>query len=188
MLKLWADSGLICLKYLDESGFERTSSLTYSYSRRGQQKRIRQPRKRGIRISVLGLWQPKQHFEYGMVVGGFNSERYLKLMEWQATKAAQHLAQTGQFTVIVQDNASTHRSRLTQHHWDQWQQQGLYLFFLPPYSPQMNRIEDEWLHLKRGELSSRVFEDEYDLAMALITSVEARGQRGSYLVERFKFN
>ncbi|WP_442994305.1 transposase [Scytonema sp. PRP1] len=26
----------------------------------------------------------------------------------------------------------------------------LYIFFLPPYSPQMNRIEDEWLHLKRS--------------------------------------
>jgi len=123
-----------------------------------------------------------------MVVGSFNSKRYLKLMEWQATKAAQHLAHSGQLTVIVQDNASTHRSRLIQRHWDQWQQQGLYLFFLPPYSPQMNRIEDEWLHLKRDELSSRVFEDEYDLAMALITSIEARAQRGGYLVERFKFN
>jgi len=27
---------------------------------------------------------------------------------------------------------------------------GRRLFFLPPYSPQMNRIEDEWLHLKRS--------------------------------------
>jgi putative transposase len=30
----------------------------------------------------------------------------------------------------------------------------------------MNRIEDEWLHLKRDELASRVFEDEYDLALS----------------------
>ena len=33
---------------------------------------------------------------------------------------------------------------------------------LPPYSPQMNRIEDEWLHLKRDQLASRVFEDDYE--------------------------
>ncbi|BAZ21376.1 putative transposase [Kalymmatonema gypsitolerans NIES-4073] len=26
----------------------------------------------------------------------------------------------------------------------------------------MNRIEDEWLHLKRDELAGRVFEDEYE--------------------------
>ncbi|MFN6537887.1 MAG: transposase [Nostoc sp. EkiNYC01] len=36
-------------------------------------------------------------------------------------------------------------------------------FFLPPYSPQMNRIEDEWLQLKRHELSSQIFDDEYEL-------------------------
>jgi len=28
----------------------------------------------------------------------------------------------------------------------------------------MNRIEDEWLHIKRHELCSQLFEHEYDLA------------------------
>ncbi len=54
---------------------------------------------------------------------------------------------TGQITVIVQDGASFHRSKVVQAFWQQWQQMGLFIFFLPPYSPQMNRIEDEWLHL-----------------------------------------
>ncbi|MBD2410486.1 transposase [Nostoc calcicola FACHB-3891] len=103
-------------------------------------------------------------FEYGAVVGGFNSERYLQLLEWQAHLAQQRLEQTGQITVIIQDGASFHRSKKVQQHWQRWQQQGLYIFFLPPYSPQMNRIEDQWLHLKRDELSSQIFEDEYELA------------------------
>ncbi|HYW19003.1 MAG TPA: transposase [Nodularia sp. (in: cyanobacteria)] len=46
--------------------------------------------------------------------------------------------------------------------------QGLYVFFLPPYSPQMNRIEDEWLHLLRDQLAGQLFEDEYELAIAII--------------------
>lgn len=103
MLQLWAQSGLICLKYVDESGFEGCSPLNYSYSRRGQQKRIHQPRKRGKRISALGIWQPQHRFDYGLVVGGFNSQRFLKLMDWQAQKAADHFAVTGQITVIVLD-------------------------------------------------------------------------------------
>ena len=69
-----------------------------------------------------------------------------------------------------------------------WQQQGLYIFFLPPYSPQMNRIEDEWLHLKRDELAGRVFEDEYELAIAIIEGIENRAVQGQYQVERFMFN
>jgi transposase len=72
------------------------------------------------------------------------------------------LQQTGQITVMMLDNASVHKSHLVRSRIDDWQQQGLYLFFLPPYSPQLNRIEDEWLHLKRDELSGQVFDNEYD--------------------------
>jgi len=50
----------------------------------------------------------------------------------------------------------------------------------------MNRIEDEWLHLKRDELSARVFEDEYDLAIAIQQGIQARGKRANYQVERWR--
>lgn len=188
MLCQWAVDGLICLKYVDESGFERTSSLNYTYSKRGQQKSIYQARRRGRRISVLGVWEPQQSFEYGAVVGGFNSERYLQLLEWQASLAQQRFEQTGKITVIIQDGASFHRSKKVQQYWQRWQQQGLYIFFLPPYSPQMNRIEDEWLHLKRDELCSQIFEDEYELALALIHAIQNRADKNNYSVERFIFN
>lgn len=52
----------------------------------------------------------------------------------------------------------------------------------------MNRIEEEWLHLKRHELSAQLFDDEYDLATALMETIEERGQRHGYPVERFRFN
>lgn len=105
------------LKYLDESGFERCSPLNYSYVRRGVQKRITQAKRRGRRISALGLWEPQRSFEYGLVMGGFNSERCVALMDWQAERAAQHFATTGQLTVVIQDGASSHRSKLAQQHW-----------------------------------------------------------------------
>ncbi len=69
-----------------------------------------------------------------------------------------------------------------------WQEQGLYLFFLPKYCSQMNPIEPEWHQLKTHELAGRMFEDEYDLALAVIEGVEHRGQQGQYSTERFKFN
>jgi len=188
MLCQLASQELICLKYLDESGFERTSSLNYSYAKVGQQKTIYQPRRRGKRISILGLWEPYQSFEYAVVVGGFNSERYLQLLQWQADLAQQRLVKTGKITVIIQDGASFHRSNKVKHYWQVWQQQGLYIFFLPPYSPQMNRIEDEWLHLKRNELSAQIFEDEYDLALALIHAIKNRADKGNYSTDRFIFN
>jgi len=96
------------------------------------------------------------------MLGMLKTATFLQLMDWQAELAERHFQQTGQLTVIILDNASVHKSQLAQQQQECWQQQGLLLFFLPPYSPQMNRIEDEWLHLKRDELASRVFEDEFD--------------------------
>lgn len=188
MLKLWAQQGLICLQYLDESGCCPQRSSDYGYSPRGQQKRLKQRKRRGRRINIWGVWQPSVQFDYALMVGSLKTATLLKLLDWQAHKAQQHFQKTGQLSVIVLDNASVHRSQQIQQQQQRWQQQGLLLFFLPPYSPQMNRIEDEWLHLKRNELASRVFDDEVDLADAIIKGIENRGKNGGYTVERFKFN
>ena len=40
----------------------------------------------------------------------------------------------------------------------------------------MNLIETEWYQIKTHELAGRIFEDEYDLAMAIIQGVEACAQ------------
>ncbi len=109
-------------------------------------------------------------------------------MEWQANVAAERLVKTGQITVVVQDNHSIHLSKQVQEYWCNWQEKGLYLFQLPKYSSSMNLIETEWHQLKTHELAGRMFEDEYDLALAVIQGIEARAEKQDYLVERFEFN
>ncbi len=188
MLKLAAKEGYINLKYLDESGCCLWSPVSYSYSRVGSQKRLEQTQRRGRRISILGLWQPDKRFEYALACGSFKSKSYIKVMNWVADKACQSLIQTGRPTVIVQDHGSLHTSTLTQQHWQHWKKQGLLLFFLPKYCSQMNRIEDEWHQLKTHEIAGRMFEDEYDLATAIMHGMQARSDKGGYTLERFKFN
>ena len=117
-------------------------------------------------------------------------------MDWQAQRAMKRLFETGKPTVIIHGLASIHRSKLAKKQHSIWSKQGLSVFFLPPYSPQMNRIEEQWLyakryplgHLKRQELGGQVFEDEYDLALAIIDGIENRGQQGNYSVQRLMFN
>lgn len=187
-MKLAAQEGFIDLTYLDEAGCCLWSPVSYSYSRIGEQKRLEQTERRGRRISILGLWQPDQSFEYALACGSFKSQSYIKVMDWVAAKAAQTLTQTGRLTVIVQDNGSSHTSQLTQQQWQRWQEQGLFLFFLPQYCSEMNRIEDEWHQLKTHEIAGQMFEDEYDLALAVMAGLEARSITGGYTLERFKFN
>ena len=143
-------------------------------------------------------------------------------MNWQAERAMKRFFDTGKPTVIIHDNASIHRSKLVKKQHQIWSKQGLSVFFLPPYSPEMNRIEEQWCRaanaiafsaseagqmlrialmssssttggfsnraLKRQELGGYVFEDEYDLALAIIGGIENRGQQGNYAVERLMFN
>jgi len=186
-LELAAQQGHIELKYLDESGCCLESPVSYSYSRVGQQKPIEQVKSYGNRLSILGVWQPEQSFDYALVQGSFHKERYVKVVNWIAQKAEQTLEQTGRITVIVQDNSSSHTSQLAREHWQQWQSQGLYLFFLPQYCSQMNQIETQWHQLKTHELAGRIFEHEYDLAVAIIQGMENRSQQGRYRLERLMF-
>ena len=52
----------------------------------------------------------------------------------------------------------------------------------------MNFIETEWHQIKTHELAGRIFEDEYELAIAVIEGVEARAQQRQYDTKCFLFN
>ena len=51
-------------------------------------------------------------------------------------------------TVIVLDNATTHHSEQFQDEVDGWEKKGLYIFYLPKYSPHLNIIETLWRKIK----------------------------------------
>ena len=188
MLRLWAEQGLIHLLYLDESGCCLESPLSYGYGRIGQQKSIPQNKNRGRRINIMGVWEENRSFEYALKVGTYKAKNYIRFMDNQGERAMKRLFKTGKYTVIVQDNASIHRANVAQERVDIWSKQGLIIFSLPPYSPEMNRIEDQWLHLKRQELAGRVFDDEYDLILAIIQGVDCRGKQGDFSTKRLMFN
>lgn len=57
---LMAESeGYVRLKYLDESGFSPWPEICYTYATKGEQKRMEQSKKRGRRVSILGILEPK---------------------------------------------------------------------------------------------------------------------------------
>lgn len=112
-----------------------------------------------------------------------------RVMDWIAEKAALTLKQTGRLTVVVQDNGSIHKRESVRQQWQRWQEQGLFIFFLPPYSAQMNRIEDQWHQLKAQEKApDRCLKMSMMRAMAVIKGMETRSRAGGYLLDRFKFN
>lgn len=184
MLELSAATGEIDLKYVDESGFCAWSELLYSYYFRGEQKRLEQSKRRGRRLSIIGFFQPLISFVYGLVIGGVSRKSYIQMMNREAAEAEK----SGRIRVIVQDNGPIHRCKEVQQLWSSWEEMGLYIFFLPKYCSEMNPIELEWQHLKKDELASKSFEDELDLAYAVIDGIQIRGERGNYSTQRVKFS
>lgn len=70
-------------------------------------------------------------------------------------------------TVLVLDNARIHHSKLFQSNIEKWQDQGLYIFYLPAYSPHLNRIETLWRHTKYRWIKPQDYKDLNTLKIAL---------------------
>jgi transposase len=183
MLELAAGAGEIDLLYGDESGFCLWSAVVYSYFFRGEQKRQEQTARRGKRLSVMGLLQPLVGFVFSFVLGSFKSQDFIEMMEHQAKIAEENLKKFGRIRVITVDNGSIHTSKVVKAKISEWESRGLFLFFLPPYCSEMNTIELEWEHLKRGEIKGEMFESEAQLAYHVLEGIEARGEAHGHHVE-----
>jgi len=186
MLKSCAERGEIRLKYLDKSGFSLWSSASYSYIRVGKQKKIRQSKKRGKRLNILGIYEPDKSFNYAAAMGSIKKENFVKILDKEASEAAQIRRQTGVDTVIVLDNYSLHKSHLVRAKEKEWEAQGLSLFFLPTSSSELNLIEGEWHQIKSHEISGRMFEDEYELVQAVSPSLRERSEKLGVKLQHFR--
>lgn len=60
-------------------------------------------------------------------------------------------------TVVVLDNARFHKAKNIKAKEPRWQAKGLFLRYLPPYSPQLNPIETLWRVLKGFLLPRRLY-------------------------------
>jgi transposase len=172
---------------MDEAGCSCWSPVSYSWSRQGVQKRQEQTKQRGKRVNIIGFWEPEKSLVYGLVVGKMTSDRYIRLMDWQAQQAAQWLKRTGKITVIGQDNAPIHTSSAVRERISLWQEKGLYLFHFAKYCSEMNEIETEWQRMKEDEIRGQMFEHEHDLSMEIVRAMKARGKKAGYKAQRFGF-
>jgi transposase len=70
-------------------------------------------------------------------------------------------------TFLVLDNAKIHKTKAIKERIPYWQKRGLFLFFLPPYSPHLNIAETLWRKLKKEWLDPADYLTKDDLEYAL---------------------
>ena len=139
-LSVLSAAGLIEVYFEDESGFWRNPVIARAWQFAGEEIRIL-PEK-GKRMAVFGLLNLNCEGKFWTNEKAIRTEFVIDcLEEWLVGKDEKP-------RVLVLDNARIHRSKKMQACLAEWEEKGLYIFFLPPYSPHLNMIEILWRKMK----------------------------------------
>lgn len=131
--------GEIDVYYFDETGVNLTPVVPYAWQQKNH--RYELPSVRSQNLTVLGFMNLKSQCLSCLFEGAADSEIVMACMDEFAEQITRK-------TIVILDRASIHTSKKIQQRTKQWQKQGLYLQFLPPYCPELNRIEILWKHVK----------------------------------------
>jgi transposase len=132
-------AGRIELYFGDESAFSMNPSLPYGWSPRGERVEIF-PR-RDKKINLFGLFRPDNFCVTYESAENINSRFLIDSID-------DFCRYVDKPTVLVIDNAPTHRSELFLSQLEKWMEKELYVFFLPRYSPHLNKAETYWRKAK----------------------------------------
>lgn len=123
--------GTLDIYYYDESSFSLESNIPYGWQKIGEYIKI--PSSKSKSIKVMGFLNTKDNnLKSYMGTDNINSDLVIAVFD-------NFCNQIEKPTVVVLDNAPTHTSNKFQDKIDEWKEKGLSIYFLPAYSPNLNR-------------------------------------------------
>lgn len=163
-----SEQGLIKLFYADESHVCSQGYVPYGWQFAGEQVFVSS--QKGYRLNIFGLISRGNECIWSATTESITAEFMLEKLDMLSLSIHQP-------TYIVLDNASVHRAKIIEETINIWQSRGLYLFFLPPYSPHLNIAQTMWRHLKGGWLRAEDYLHDQSLAYALNRCMANIGHR-----------
>ncbi len=138
--------------------------MTYTWVRKRQRKRVPYENPQGRRVNALAalVWGDAAPALYWVAKPGSLRAHHLIAFLTE-------LPPVPVPTVVVLDNGSIHRSKETHAALPGLWTRGVYLYFLPPYSPELNEIEAAFRVIKHDQLPER----RYATVPALLDAVAA---------------
>lgn len=138
-LRAQAAAGEIVLAYVDEAGFSQVHPNRSAWTPTGERHLIEATR--GRRLNVLAAM--------------LSTGKLISAKLWQTTTGEAFTGflsllreQVGQPLTVILDNASIHKKKSEMYILKHLESIGLKLYFLPAYSPELNRIERLWHKMK----------------------------------------
>lgn len=129
----------IDLYFGDASHFGLTPNVPYAWQQKDQP--ILLPAKKGKSFSVFGLMTTNCKLFAQTYEGNLNSQTVVDLLDKFANTIVKK-------TIVVLDNAPIHKSKLFMINKAKWEEKDLFIYFIPPYSPELNKIEILWRFIK----------------------------------------
>jgi DDE superfamily endonuclease len=168
--------GLCDLWFLDASGFAPTLPTGWTWARTGARPLVWDEPPAGRRLNVLGALAPHgpdRRLAWTCPAGKVDSAVVLAFV-WREVAGLPAPPQQlpagyrrARPCVVVLDNASAHVSRAVKAAIPALAAAGVLLYYLPPYSPQLNRIEELWRNVKYEALPIRSYRTLEDLRAAV---------------------
>ena len=139
LLENQSELGHIDLFYGDETGINELAYVPYGWQRKDENVAI--SANHGQQINCFGILSRDNRFFSKTTTGSVTADFIVDFFEEFSFKIVKP-------TVIVLDNARIHVAQKVKERMKYWQKRGLYIFYLPPYSPHLNLIERLWKELK----------------------------------------
>lgn len=141
LLEKQAQQGAIDLLFGDETKFSEQGYVPYGWQFSDEDVAIKACK--GKSINCFGLFSRTNQFTYRISNSNINAAFVIETLDALSFNIAKP-------TVIVLDNARVHTARKIKELLKIWQSRGLYIFYLPPYSPHLNIIERLWKEMKQA--------------------------------------
>jgi putative transposase len=167
-----AAAGRLKLHYLDECGFSPSLPTGYSWCLPKQRKRVKYEYPQGRRVNALATYEPFA------TVPGLDTRSFERTLTSDDLIAyLKDLPGANVPRVVVLDNAGIHTSKVMKAARSALADLGVYLYYLPPYSPELNRIEPVFKQVKHHEMPTRSFTSKADLRQAVEAGFETYRRR-----------
>lgn len=138
-LETLAENGLIDLFYGDESHVSSEGYVPYGWQFPNE--KVAVYTEKAYKINIFGLINRANECYWASTQQNIDSPFIVNHLDDLSFKIKKN-------TFVVLDNSSVHQSMLLQQCLPIWQNRGLFIFFLPTYSPHLNMAETMWRKLK----------------------------------------
>ncbi len=144
------DEGFWDVYFFDEVTFNTIPSVPYAWIQKNEN--IELPSSKSRNISVLGFINRTNDFHPYIFECTVNSDVIIACIDDFIEKITKD-------TIVIIDNATTHTSIKFKDKIESWEDKGLYIIYLPTYSPELNIIEILWRFIKYKWIDLKAYQN-----------------------------